>query len=235
MFIFTLKFAPVKKIKFFLKQSLPAIILMILSFPLFAQPDSLVNLPNLLLPKFTRSIVKLKSGEVNTAYLNYNTVDQEMVFMQKKLFLVLDEPQLIDTVFMANRTFIPFEKGFYELVVNNKITLFKQNKSYVESEGSPTGYGAKSQTTAPSYVKQVFASNGSLDLNIPSGYKVVDDSNYWVRREKGMSVFDNKRQFLKIFPDKEDELNKYINKYHTDFKSDASVVALINYCNELYK
>ena len=108
----------------------------------YAQTDSLQNLPNLLLPKFITSVVRMKSGEKRKAVLNYNIVDQEMVFMQRDQFFVLDDPQLIDTVYMANRAFIPFEKGFYELAVRGPVTLFIQHKAYVESVGVPTGYGA---------------------------------------------------------------------------------------------
>jgi hypothetical protein len=217
------------------RQIIPVLILAFFSLPLVAQTDSLINLPNLLIPRFTKSVIKLKSGEVNTAILNYNTVDQEMVFMQKRLFMVLNEPHLIDTVFMANRTFVPFEKGFYELVIKAPVSLFIQHKSYVEFEGYPTLYGAKSQTTAPSYVRQIYGATGAIDLKIPAGYKVVDDSQYWILKDKLMSVFETKRQYLKIFPDKENELNQFISKYSTDFKKMDDIIKLVNYCNGLYK
>ena len=212
-----------------------ALILIFFCLPVIGQTDSLINLPNLLLPRFTKSVVKLKSGEVYTAILNYNTVDQEMVFMQKKIFLVLNEPQQVDTVFMANRTFIPFEKGFYELVVKAPISLFIQHTSYIEFEGYPTLYGAKSQTTPPSYVRQIYGANGPINLKIPEGYKVSDDSQYWIRRDGKMEVFKTKRQFLKLFPDKQNELDQFINKNKIDFKIQDKVADLITYCNGLYK
>ncbi len=45
-----------------------------------AQQDSAVNLPNFLFKGFTKSVIKLKSGQVNSATLNYNIIDQEMDF-----------------------------------------------------------------------------------------------------------------------------------------------------------
>lgn len=196
--------------------------------------DSLRNLPNLLLPRFTKSIIKFKSGETKTAVLNYNTVDQEMVFMQKKLFLILDNPHLIDTVYMANRKFIPAEKGFLELIVAAPISLFIQHKSYVESLGTPTGYGARSQTTGPSYVRTIYGGTGAIELNIPKNYKVVDDTEYVIRREGTIQRFTTKRQFLKLFPDKEKELDQFIDKRKIDFKNNMMVGELVIYCNELY-
>lgn len=224
-----------KNTRISLIQFISVLVLLSLSLQLSAQTDSLVNLPNLLLPRFTKSIVKLKSGQINTAVLNYNTVDQQMVFMQQKQPMILDDPQLIDTIFMANRTFISFEKGFYELLVVAPITLFKQNKSYVEFEGYPTLYGAKSQTTSSTGVSQIYASSGPINLKIPQGYKVVDDSQYWIRKENGMKIFDTKREFLKIFPDKEKELNQFISKNKVNFEKTEDVIKLVNYCNEIYK
>lgn len=199
-----------------------------------SQADTLKNLPNLLLPSFTKSIVKMKSGEKKVATLNYNLVDQEMVFMQKNQYWVLDDPQLIDTIYIANRTFIPFEKGFYELAVIAPVTLFIQHKSYAESLGVPTGYGAMSQTTSYNYVKTIYGGNGAINLEFPSNFKVVDDTEFWIRKDGNMQKFDSKRQFLKIFPDKEKELNQFIDKNRIDFDKYLSVIKLVQYCNELY-
>lgn len=199
-----------------------------------AQVDSVINYPNLLLPRFTKSVVVLKSGQINTAVLNYNTIDQEMVFMQNGLFYVLDEPQKIDSIFMANRKFVPQEKGFYEVLYKGPVTLFMQHKSYAEFQGYPTGYGARSQTTSPNYVSRIYGAKGTLNLKIPNDYKVVEDSKYWLRYNSQMSSFENKKGFLKIFPEKAKDLNQYIEKNKINFKNTEDLKKLISYCNELF-
>ena len=196
-----------------------------------AQADSLVNLPNLLLPRFTNSLVKMKSGENRRAVLNYNLIDQEMVFMQRGQFYVLDDPQLIDTVFMANRTFVPFEKGFYELAVSGPATLFIQHKAYAESLGVPTAFGARSQTTSYNYVKMIFGGNGAINLKFPDEFTIVDDTEYWIRKEGVMVSFKSQRQFLKIFPEKKKEIDRYIIENQVDFKNIESIIGLVQYCN----
>jgi hypothetical protein len=199
------------------------------------EADSLLNLPNLLFPKFTKGIVKLKDGKMYTAMLNYETVEQAMVFLQKKLTLRLENPELVDTIYLYNKVFIPFEKGFYEVVLKAPITFFIQHKSYVESLGTPVGYGAMSQTTSSSYVRQVFGSNGAIGLRIPPDFKVVDDSDYWVRWINGMEKFSSKAQFLRIFSDKEKALKQFIAKNDIDFKNNLDLINLFTYVNELYK
>jgi hypothetical protein len=198
-----------------------------------AQTDTVKNVPNLLIPRFTKSIVKMKSGEKRIAILNYNLVDQEMVFMQKNQYWVLDDPQLIDTIYMANRTFIPFEKGFYELAVPGPTTLLIQHKAYAESLGVPTGYGARSQTTSYNYVKMIFGGNGAINLKFPDEYKIVNDTEYWIRKDGTMKSFKNRRQFLKILPDNEKEINQFIDKNNINFGDYQSVIKLVQYCNEI--
>lgn len=214
-----------------------AALLVILLTPggLSAQADSLENLPNLLIPKFTNSLVKMKSGDKRRAVLNYNLVDQEMVFMQRGQFFVLDDPHLIDTIYMANRTFVPFEKGFYELAVSGPSTLFIQHKAYAESLGVPTGYGARSQTTSYNYVKMIFGGNGAINLKFPNEYTIVDDTEYWILKDGAMNRFKSKRQLLEIFPDRKKELESYIKTSKTDFENYRSVIQLVSYLNSPQK
>jgi len=205
--------------------------LLLIPAGLNAQADSLVNLPNLLLPRFTNSLVKMKSGEKRRAVLNYNLIDQEMVFMQRGQFYVLDDPQLIDTVYMANRTFVPLEKGFYELAVTGPATLFIQHKAYAESLGVPTAFGARSQTTSYNYVKMIFGGNGAINLKFPDEFTIADDTEYWIRKDGVMVSFKSQRQFLKIFPEKKKEIDRYISENQVDFKNKQSIINLVQYCN----
>ncbi len=133
------------------------------------------------------------------------------------------------------RTFLPFKTGFYELVMADTVTLFIQHKSELESVGTTTGYGATSQTTNARPARQLYGPIGSVDLSIPDGYKIVDKTDYWVRRGSEMDKFSFKRQFLKIFKDKEKELSKFIEDNNIKvFKDINDIVKLFDYCNELY-
>lgn len=213
------------------------ICLAILAFviiPANAQEDSAINLPNFLFPAFSKSIIKLKSGQVNSAVLNYNVIDQEMVFKQSDGYMVISNPQLVDSIYVGSRTFIPFKTGFYELVMTGAVTLFIQHKSELESVGTTTGYGATSQTTNARPARQLYGPIGSVDLSIPDGYKIVDKTEYWLRRGNEMDKFSNRRQFLKIFKDKEKELSQFIDQNSIKFKDINDLVKLFNYCNELY-
>jgi hypothetical protein len=209
------------------------IIVFFIIAPAAAQTDSAKNLPNFLMPSFTRSLVKFKSGEVKTAVLNYNVIDQEMVFKQADSYMVLDDPQLIDTILMDDRKFVPFKTGFYEVAVTGPVVLFIQHKVNAEDEGTPTGYGATSKSATPVYVKQLYGPIGSVTLRIPDNFKLTDVTDYWISRDNSMEKFTNKRQFMKIFKDKEKEINQYIDKNNISFKKQEDIVKLVTYCRDL--
>jgi hypothetical protein len=199
-----------------------------------AQTDEAKNLPNFLLPEFTQAVVKFKSGQSRSAVLNYNLVDQEMVFRQDNNYMVLDTQQSVDTIFVSNRSFVQFDKYFYELVLAGPVSFYIQHKANVEALGTPTGYGATTQTTTAGYQRQVYGHAGTVNLKIPDEFKIVGATDYWVKKDGQMEKVTTKRMFLKVFKDKEKELSKFIDANSTSFKNISDMVKLLNYTNELY-
>jgi hypothetical protein len=202
---------------------------------LWGQTDPVKPYPQLLFSSFTKSIVKLKSGSTRSAMLNYNTVDEEMVFDQRGVYYVLDKPEEIDSVFIQNRKFIPVGKCFYEIAVEGPVTFFIQNKSRYTTVGTTTAYGIKSQTLGPSKVLSAQAGNQSRHLEIPDDVTVSPATVYWVRKNNEMFKFNSERQFLKIFPEKELQIKEFIKKSKINFKSREDFIKLGIFCNEIVK
>ena len=48
-----------------------------------------------------------------------------------------------------------------------------------------------------------------------------------------MEKFSNKRQFLKLFKNKEKEINQFADSNNIDFTKTGDVIRLVNYCKEL--
>jgi hypothetical protein len=210
-----------------------ALSLFVLDLP--AQTENENPLPHFLFPKFTRSIVKMKAGNQYSASINYNMIDEEMIFEQKGGYLALDRPSLIDTVLLQNRTFVPVERAFYEVVVKGPLAFFIQHKSRYAPVGSNTAYGLKSQTLGPTAVRTVQAGNQVRQLDVPTDVTVAPATVFWVRKNNEMEKFTTERQLLKIFPEKETELKEFIKKEKLDLKIREDLIRIGNYCNELYK
>ena len=202
---------------------------------LAAQNGAKTSLPQFLFPNFSKSIVKMKAGNMYTASIDYNMVDEEVIFEQKGQFLALQNPELIDTVFIQNRIFVPVEKAFYEVVAKGTFPFFIQHRSKYAPVPTTTAYGMTSQTNGPSSVRTINAGTQVRQLDVPEGVTLSPATVNWVRKNKEMVKFTNERQLLKIFPEKEVELKTFIKKENIDLKVREDVVKLGVYCNEIIK
>lgn len=201
---------------------------------LTAQTDSIANLPQFLYPDFAKSIVKLKTGVSLTAILNYNTVSEKMTFYQNGALMNLNKPETVDTIFMQNAKFVFNENVFYEVLLNAPVSLFIQHKSDLTSPGKPAAYGTPSETAGSTSISKLY-SDKTYNLKLPENFKVTPSPVYWVRINNVMQRFSSERQFLKIFPTKEDEIKKFINKSNINIKKQDDLIKLVTYCNELIR
>ena len=216
------------------KRSVFAIALLYVVVPLTAQTDTITNLPQFLYPNFTKSIVKLKTGVSLTAVLNYNTVSGKMAFYQNGTLMNLNKPETVDTIFMQNVKFVFNENAFYEVLLNAPVSLFIQHKSDLTSQGKPAAYGTPSETAGSTSISKLY-SDKAYNLKLPENFKVTPSPVYWARINNVMQRFTSERQFLKIFPTKEDKIKKFINKSNINIKKQDDLIKLVTYCNELIR
>jgi hypothetical protein len=202
---------------------------------LHAQTDQSKPLPQFLFPGFTKSLVKMKDGRQLTAILNYNMVDEEMIFDQKGIYMALEKPQEIDTIFLQNRAFVPVEKAFYEVVATGNVSIYIQHKSRYSPVGSNTAYGLKTQTLGPSSVRTVSVGNQVREIEVPDNVTVSPATVFWVKTGDKMDKFTTERQFLKLFPDLEEKLKEFIKTNRIDIKSREDLIRLGQFCNGLEK
>src|SRR6476646_6723124 len=75
-----------------------------------------VNLKSFLFEKFLDGAVLLKSGAIEHAPLNYNTDDQNIVFIKNGKYMVIEDLEQVDTIYLQHKKFIPINKVIYQVV-----------------------------------------------------------------------------------------------------------------------
>jgi len=178
---------------------------------------------------FSPGIVKMKSGEVSTQSLNYNIVTNEMIFNNNGSYMAIAQPENVDTVFINNRKFIPLNKKFYEILVDEKFPLLLEFTATIHEPGNPIGYGINSSTNATSNLKSIISSGGSYSLKLPDGYSVIPGYNYWILEDGKLRKAGSDKQLIKIFPDKKDEINDFLKKNNTNFSKREDMILLIQH------
>jgi hypothetical protein len=198
--------------------------------PSAAQTLETDNLENLVFPKFQDAVVKLKTGQEYKAVLNYEKTEQQMVILKKNQLFLFKDRQAVDTIFMGGRVFVPAETGFYEVLVSGPVELFLQHKSKLENTGATLAYGSKTTTAGVTHINKIF-SQDAINLKIPENFKVVDDSDFIVKIDGQLEKIQNRKQFVKLLPDKAEAIDSFIRTNDTDFKSAADLVRLVEFCN----
>ncbi len=201
--------------------------------PAAAQNLETDNLENLVFPRFQQSVVTLKTGQSYSAVLNYEKTEQQMVLIRNNQLFLFKDHQAVDTVYMDDRVFVPAETGFYEVLVSGPATLFMQHKARLDNTGATLAYGTKTSTAGVTHISKIFSQDGAINLKIPENFKVVDDSDFFLRVDGQILKVLNKKQLLKLFPGKSDKLEEFIKANDTDFKSADDLAGLVEYCNGL--
>ena len=191
------------------------------------------NLENLVFPTFTNSVVKLKNGQTYETMLNYEKTEQQMVVLRNNQLFLFKDHQMVDSIYMGDRVFVPGDKGFLEVLNNGPVALFLQHKARLENTGSTLAYGSKTTTAGVTHITTIFGQAGAIILKIPESYKVVDDSGLLVRVGGQMNKVTNRKQFLRLFPEIRKELENYISENGTDFRSTEDLISLVGFCNML--
>lgn len=186
-----------------------------------------------LFPKFQKTKVLMDKGKIIEAEMNYNLLSEEMVYSSNGKMLALSNTYQVDTVFLGASKFIPAGTKFYEIVYKSRISLYIQHRKKLSPGGKPAGYGGTTETSAVTSVSSLETSGVVYKLDLPDNYKISDNSLYWLLIGNNWLSFATERQFVKLFPDKEQDLKNFIKSNKTNFKEVADVTALVKYLNEI--
>lgn len=187
-----------------------------------------------LLPEFSKGLVLMKSGIKNEAVLNYNTITEEMIFDTKGVKLALYQLDLIDTVFIEGREFIPIDGKFVEDIYIGESELYIEYKCSITDPGKPAAYGGTSHTSATTAYSSYFANGQLYQMKLPEGLKTKSYMEYWLKKNGNAIKFLNIRQLSKMFEeDKSGSFKDYIKKHQVKYTDRKSIIDLIKYMESI--
>jgi hypothetical protein len=187
--------------------------------------------PQFLFKNFDTAQVKMKNGQVKETMLNYNTLTGKMIFIKDNRYLDLTNLNVVDTIVIDNRRFVPAINRFYEVMYEGKISLFAKHEGTLK--GGPGAYGKTSVVSTNYYLSNITIRQGEGDLSLPQEYFVEPKTVYLLRKDNEWFEFFNEKQFLKIFPEKSTEIKNFIkqNRIRTDRPDD--LIKLVAWCNSI--
>ena len=202
---------------------------------LYSQDTNDGELPQYLFTSFTSGTLIMKTGTPRTMTLNYNTLSEKIVFEQDGKYFDLLNQETVDTAYISEKQFIPFEGAFLELVVSDDISFLIQHKSRLEERGKRSGYGTYSTTTAIDNYSSITVSSTMYNLKIPDQFIIKQSDIFWIKNGNDWSSFTNKKQFLKIFPDEASILKNYLKENKLKLQKAEDITKAVIFLNGLKK
>ena len=176
-------------------------------------------------PDFVDAVIKFKTGADLKVKLNYNTITEEMIYLQNGKAMAIAETNKIDTVYLKDLKFVPVKEGFYQVVPVKNTPLFVRITSKAIPPPTNVGIGI-SQTTAQSATSTVRTETGLYSLELPY-YKIVRKNEYYLKKGDQYVRLVNANSLALFYPEKSKEIKKYAKDNHISFDKTEDVSKLL--------
>jgi hypothetical protein len=188
----------------------------------------------LLFPQFKESVVIKKDLSRANAFLNYNTLEEEMLFVDaENNVLALDDPSSVIAILIDNRRFVFAEKdAFYEeIAVGNDNYFYIRYKSKLISQGKGAGYGGHSETAAITSFGSVQGAGGNYGkLKTDELFETKVERSFYLNLKGKYKPFTNVKMLGKLFKGQKSEIENFAKKEKIDFEKATDVAKIVAYC-----
>jgi len=197
----------------------------------FGQKQS-KSITHYMFPEFVKGKVLMKKGKVNEALLNYNALTEEMIFESNGVKLALSQLELIDTIFVSDKKFVPVAGRIFELLYRSKYELFAEHKCKLSDPGKPAGYGTSSQLGATSTYSSYFSGNRVYEMTLPETVETNPYTIYYLRKDGKLYKFVSLKFLLKEFREESAKAKKFIKDNDVSYDDEASLVKLVRFLEQ---
>jgi len=181
-----------------------------------------------LFPHFVKGSVRMTSGVMEQAPLNYNVEKQGIAFEKDGQYFDLTALETIDTVYIETQKFVPVNGVFYELIQTTPFGL------YATYTGKKRPLTATTEHDGSLRKENGQVSNNVSDVYVTRQYRgdyaIVFRKQYWLKQYQSFYKANNEKQVLKIFPKKEAAIRAFINENNTDFNKETDLLKLLSFC-----
>lgn len=191
-----------------------------------------VELSHYIFPEFLPGNVLMKTGNVNSARLNYNSLTEEMIFDSNGKKLAIGPVEQVDTIYVDGRKFFPLEGKFVEIIYHNRYDLYACHKCTVVDPGKPAAYGGTSQTSSTTSYSSISAGGQVYELSLPDGYTTKPYTEYWLKKEGKLTHVITLRQLSKQFDSQSDQFKKYVKENRPNFEDLQSIIDLVKFMEQ---
>lgn len=185
-----------------------------------------------LFDSFTAGEVLMKNGTKINASLNYDCINNEMNYLEKNERMILQGLEMIDTVYAANRKFIPYKTFFLEVIPVGNSHLYVSWNTKVANKGKKGAMGMVSHSGTVESLDVSRMQNQGIDNSTNYVYDFVPENTYYLNLNNELKKFNNSKSLLKLFPEKKEQIKVYLKENEVSFRNLEAVMSLIHFIIE---
>lgn len=200
------------------------------SLELQAQEDNVY-----IFDEFKNGKAVYKNGAVVYAKLNYDPLNQRMLFLSPSdnALLEIVNPSDISYINIEGRMFEQIKGNlFYERINYNNFIFYIQWRYKAVSEGKPSGYGMTSTTSAITSVSVINKEGRAIPLNVSEKFNYKPDNFYYIKINNTQKRFSSPDSLAKLFKVHKEEIKKYIKENKLDFDNPEDIKSAVEYCSQ---
>lgn len=182
-----------------------------------------------LFEKFTAGKVLMKDGTTINASLNYDCINKEMNYLENNERMILLGLEMIDTVYIINRKFIPHKTFFLEVIPVGNSELYVSWKTKVANKGKEGAMGMVSHSGTVETLDVLRIQNKGVDNANYYIYNFAPENTYYLSLNNQLKKFNNSKSLLKLFPEKKDKIKTYLKENEVSFSNLEAVISLIDF------
>jgi len=179
---------------------------------------------------FQKGTVYLSDGDSTVRRMNYNAGTEEVVFEQQGKLMALDNLNLVQRIKIGENMFEPIDGKFYQKIGSCPSGLYVSYKFKVIPPSAPSAYGSESNTSASTSWTSLAGKNNLYELTIPSEYKIIRSKDFYLYKENKLCPVNKFSLVIKLYPEKEDSLKKYIKANKLGWNEIEDVQKIIEFC-----
>lgn len=198
-----------------------------------SQPiDDSIQKQSYVFDDFITGSVKMKSGSVSVAPVNYCSYDQSIIFKDGSRTMTLVGLENVDSIFIANQIFVPFEDKVYEVTDDRgKVQLYV---SYVSKMVPWTSTTDKNGSTMK-LNKETSNTISSVYVNRPykGEFSIQVMKKFWLKSFNKLHKANSVKDFLKVFKEATNpSIEEYAKANKIDFEKEEDLIKLVDFANK---
>lgn len=181
-----------------------------------------------LYPQYTSGSVIAKDGSVANASLNYNLMQGEMQFIGPKgdTLAIANEGE-IKYVVINSDSFV-YDKVYLQLIAtNNAASIAKNEKIKLGDIRKRGAYGTTSAGGGIDTYSTIVSSGQRQNLTEQKDYLMIKETTYYISKGYNNFMLANKKNVVKMFGQKQNEIEAYLRDNKTNFGKEDDLKRLI--------